>query len=95
MFSLFSGCDRGFGETLASKLALDGYTIYAGCLDVNSDGAKHLANNPNVRVIKIDVTKQSDVDAAARLLNQELWERGSIMASSCHFCTNHKRINPP
>ena len=70
------GCDRGFGETLATRLATDGYTVYAACLDRNSEGARALGTNPNITVLQINVTKQSDVDAAARQLNQDLWERG-------------------
>lgn len=73
---LITGCDRGFGETLATRLATDGYTVYAACLDKYSEGARALGTNPNITVLQINVTKQSDVDAAARQLNQDLWERG-------------------
>ena len=73
------GCDRGFGETLATKLTTDGYTVYAACLDKNSEGARALGANPNINVLQINVTKQSDVDAGARQLNQDLWERGNVI----------------
>lgn len=78
LLNLISGCDRGFGETLATKLASDGYSVYAACLDNNSQGARTLAAIPNVTVLQVNVTKQSDVDAAARKLSQDLWERGEV-----------------
>ena len=70
---------------MSAKLASDGYTVYAGCLDINSDGAKALAATPNVNVLQMNVTQQSDVDAAAQKLNQELWERGKVLMYYCKF----------
>ena len=37
-----TGCDSGFGYTLAKKLDTIGMTVFAGCLDKDSRGATNL-----------------------------------------------------
>ncbi|XP_045212523.2 short-chain dehydrogenase/reductase family 9C member 7-like [Mercenaria mercenaria] len=71
-----TGCDRGFGETLACKLALEGYEVYAGCLDLASDGAKRLQNYSKVTVLQLDVTDDKSVEGAKQTLFQHLSEKG-------------------
>lgn len=71
-----TGCDRGFGETLASRLALEGYNVYAGCLDTNSEGANRLYSYSNIIVLHIDVTDNKSVDGAVKMLEQKLFETG-------------------
>lgn len=78
MLSLL-GCDRGFGQTLANKLALDGFRVYAGCLDVNSDGARQLQTLSKVKVVPVDVTNDKSVEGAVRVLNSELWDTGKFL----------------
>ncbi|KAL4239311.1 (2R 3R)-2 [Mactra antiquata] len=69
-----TGCDRGFGETLACKLASSGYTVFAGCLDTKSDGAERLKSQYHTKatVIQIDVTNDESVAAAVRILYDRL-----------------------
>nr|WLO36069.1 17-beta-hydroxysteroid dehydrogenase type 6-like protein [Sinonovacula constricta] len=71
-----TGCDRGFGETLASQLALEGYIVYAGCLDPNSDGARILHNNSRITVLHVDVTNQQSVNDVRYVLEQQLADKG-------------------
>ena len=73
---VFTGCDRGFGETLACKLALEGYEIYAGCLDTASDGAKRLQNYAKVTILQVDVTDDKSVEGATQILFQNLSQKG-------------------
>lgn len=71
-----TGCDRGFGETLACKLALEGYEVYAGCLDLASEGAKRLLNYSKVTVLQIDVTDDKSVENGVQTLYQNLSQKG-------------------
>lgn len=71
-----TGCDRGFGETLASRLALDGYEVFAGCLDPNSEGASRLRKYSTVTVLQVDVTDDKSVKIATEVLNSRLYKKG-------------------
>lgn len=45
-----SGCDTGFGYQTAIKLCDDGFTVFAGCLDSQSDecaALKEKTKNPD------------------------------------------------
>ncbi|XP_021353477.1 D-beta-hydroxybutyrate dehydrogenase, mitochondrial-like [Mizuhopecten yessoensis] len=61
-----TGCDTGFGHHLAKRLDDKGYTVYAGVLSEQSPGAKALQarQSDRLHVIKLDVTKDDDVEQA-------------------------------
>jgi len=61
-----TGCDSGFGRTLAVHLARSGYTVFAGCLAATADnGLSSEAPDGQLRVCSMDVTSQTAVDGAA------------------------------
>ncbi|XP_077494728.1 retinol dehydrogenase 7-like [Amblyomma americanum] len=75
---LITGCGRGFGHMLAKQLASDGFFVFAGCSNENSDGAKALKKVENILVLQMDVTKEQEIDRAYqtvedRLDGKELW----------------------
>ncbi|KAJ8318543.1 hypothetical protein KUTeg_003634 [Tegillarca granosa] len=55
---LITGCDSGFGQSLALRLDKLGYTVFAGCLLSDREGARYLRENgsDNLHVVQIDVT---------------------------------------
>lgn len=63
---LITGCDTGIGSRLALKLDRIGFHVYAGCLQPNSDDANRLKElgSSNITILKMDVTKSEDIDAA-------------------------------
>ena len=62
---LITGCDTGFGHQLAIKLDKLGFTVFAGCLHSDSDGAKSLAQLSNkIHVIQMNVTSSDEVSRA-------------------------------
>lgn len=61
---LVTGSDTGFGHHAAKRFADDGFTVFAGCLDAASDGAKELASRANVHVLQLDITSDDQVDKA-------------------------------
>nr|XP_037272231.1 D-beta-hydroxybutyrate dehydrogenase, mitochondrial-like [Rhipicephalus microplus]XP_037272232.1 D-beta-hydroxybutyrate dehydrogenase, mitochondrial-like [Rhipicephalus microplus]XP_037272233.1 D-beta-hydroxybutyrate dehydrogenase, mitochondrial-like [Rhipicephalus microplus] len=72
---LITGCDTGFGHMLAKYLARDGFLVFAGCLDVNGEGAMSLRRQANVKVLQMDVTKDVEVDETHRVIKEELGSR--------------------
>lgn len=61
---LITGCDTGFGHMSAKCLSQLGFNVFAGCLDVNSAGAKELKRYYRIKVIQLNVTKQDEIDLA-------------------------------
>lgn len=72
---LITGCDTGFGNMLTRCLSREGFMVYAGCLDSNSEGAMFLKKSQNVRVLQLDVTKDNQVDEAFETVKRDLGSR--------------------
>lgn len=72
---LVTGCDTGFGHQLAKKLHSLGFTVFACCLDDNSDGAKAL-KSLNMHVVKLDITKPDQVERTLDYVERNLPELG-------------------
>ncbi|XP_033735850.1 D-beta-hydroxybutyrate dehydrogenase, mitochondrial-like isoform X2 [Pecten maximus] len=75
---VITGCDTGFGHILAKRLDDCGYKVYAGVLSKESPGAMvlHARQSDRLHVIKLDVTKDDDVQKALEYVNatgQGLW----------------------
>lgn len=54
----------GFGHALAKRMDHLGFTVIAGCLDKESEGAEVLRNWSNsgqIHVVQLDVTKDESV----------------------------------
>jgi NAD(P)-dependent dehydrogenase (short-subunit alcohol dehydrogenase family) len=71
---LITGASTGIGRAAAEQLAAAGYFVYAGARK-DADMAD-LDKIDNVKAVRIDVTKQEQIDAAVKLIEQEgrgLW----------------------
>ena len=71
---LITGASTGIGRNLAERLAEEGYFVYAGARK-DKDMAE-LDAIENVKAVRLDVTKQDQVDAAVELVRSEgrgLW----------------------
>ncbi|KAJ3584131.1 hypothetical protein NHX12_014627 [Muraenolepis orangiensis] len=75
---LVTGCDSGFGRHLARRLDGRGFTVFAGCLFPEGLGARSLARESSgrLRVLKLDVTQDDDVEQAKRTVQEHLPEKG-------------------
>jgi len=73
---LVTGCDTGFGLALSKHLAGLGFKVFSGCLlaDKNGPGAEELRGlqDPNIKVLQLDVTKAEDWDKAHELIKENL-----------------------
>ncbi|KAH9504111.1 Retinol dehydrogenase 16 [Bulinus truncatus] len=69
-----TGCDTGFGHMLAIKLCKEGYKVYAGCLDVEGEGAKSLQmyTSSALKVLQLDVTSLDQIEAARDFITDDL-----------------------
>lgn len=71
---LITGCDTGFGNLLARKLDKAGWKVYACCLLPSGEGATQLNQETSglLKVIKMDVTSDADVEAAYKKVERDL-----------------------
>ena len=71
---LITGASSGIGRLTAEHLADAGYFVYAGARkDADMDALNKIEN---VMAVRLDVTKQEDIDAAVALIESEgrgLW----------------------
>merc|ERR1711915_208529 len=78
---LITGCDTGFGLSLAKHLAGLGFNVFAGCLlaDKDGPGATELRKlgNPRLHVLQLDITKQKDWDLLGLTSSQPLQAFGA------------------
>eukprot|EP01119_Soliformovum_irregulare_P023035 TRINITY_DN7984_c1_g1_i2.p1 TRINITY_DN7984_c1_g1~~TRINITY_DN7984_c1_g1_i2.p1 ORF type:complete len:204 (-),score=19.29 TRINITY_DN7984_c1_g1_i2:24-635(-) len=67
---LITGAASGLGKSAALKLLNRGAFVFA--CDLNEDALQSIfKNQKNVRIIKLNVTKQEDVDAAVQVVEKE------------------------
>jgi len=63
---LVTGASSGIGRTVAEHLAAAGYTVYAGAR--KDEDIKELDAIENIVAVRLDVTRQEDIDAAVELV---------------------------
>jgi NAD(P)-dependent dehydrogenase (short-subunit alcohol dehydrogenase family)/uncharacterized cupin superfamily protein len=71
---LITGASTGIGRDAAEKLAADGYFVYAGAR--KAADIEELNKIENIMAVRLDVTRQEEVDAAVELIRKEgrgLW----------------------
>uniref|UniRef100_A0A3Q1EG81 Zgc:113142 n=1 Tax=Acanthochromis polyacanthus TaxID=80966 RepID=A0A3Q1EG81_9TELE len=75
---LITGCDSGFGHHLAGSLERRGFVVFAGCLYPDGTGAQSLVSQSsrNLKILKLDVTKDEDVKRAKAVIQENLPEEG-------------------
>jgi NAD(P)-dependent dehydrogenase (short-subunit alcohol dehydrogenase family) len=66
---LITGATSGIGRNLAEKLAADGHFVYAGARkEADMDELNAI---DNIMAVRLDVTKQDEIDAAVDLIRKE------------------------
>lgn len=71
---LITGASTGIGRNMAERLASEGYFVYAGAR--KEKDLAELDAIENIKAVRLDVTKQSEVDAAVAMIREEgrgLW----------------------
>jgi 11-cis-retinol dehydrogenase len=67
-YVLISGCDTGFGHTLAVELDKQGFHIFAGVFDSSSESSLRATLSQRAVVFRLDINRQEDIDAALALV---------------------------
>ncbi|CAF1085615.1 unnamed protein product [Rotaria sordida] len=70
-YVLISGCDTGFGHTLAIKLDKQGFSVLAGVFVPDNVISLKDKLSSKATVFRLDITKQEDIDAAFELVNEK------------------------
>lgn len=70
----FTGCDSGFGYSLAKRLDEKGYVVFAGCLLPDREGAQGLRKecSDRLRVVQVDVTDEWQVRGALKYIKENI-----------------------
>ncbi|XP_026056639.1 D-beta-hydroxybutyrate dehydrogenase, mitochondrial [Carassius auratus] len=73
---LITGCDTGFGLALAKHFHKLGFTVFAGCLFKDGEGAKELESlhSEKLKVLQLDVCSEEQVSEALQVLTAGLDE---------------------
>ncbi|WP_299774691.1 SDR family NAD(P)-dependent oxidoreductase [uncultured Pseudoteredinibacter sp.] len=66
---LVTGASSGIGKQIAHTLAEEGYFVYAGARKQKDITA--LSQLPNMQGVRLDVTKDSDISSAVKLIEKE------------------------
>ncbi|XP_053566171.1 D-beta-hydroxybutyrate dehydrogenase, mitochondrial [Bombina bombina] len=73
---LVTGCDSGFGFSLAKHLHSKGFTVFAGCLfkDNGDAGVKELDNvkSDRLKTVQLNVVNQEEVDRTVEIIRENL-----------------------
>jgi len=80
---LVTGASTGIGRLIAERLAADGHFVYAGAR--KPDDIAVLSAIENIQGVRLDVTIQSDIDAAVKLV-----EAGGM---GLHAVVNNAGVN--
>ncbi|KAM5332424.1 LOW QUALITY PROTEIN: D-beta-hydroxybutyrate dehydrogenase, mitochondrial [Glossophaga mutica] len=73
---LVTGCDSGFGFSLAKRLHSEGFRVFAGCLskDKGDIGAKELDSlrSDRLRTVRLNVCKSEEVEKVVEIVHTSL-----------------------
>ncbi|XP_050046663.2 retinol dehydrogenase 5-like [Dermacentor andersoni] len=72
-----TGCDTGLGQVIALGLQQKGFVVFAGCLDLTSEGSRNLMSH-SITVLHVDYLKHNTLvrayeDVKERLNGKSLW----------------------
>ncbi|XP_074046679.1 D-beta-hydroxybutyrate dehydrogenase, mitochondrial [Macrotis lagotis] len=71
-----TGCDTGFGLSIAKHLHSQGFMVFAGCLHKREAGAKELdaLNCNRMKTVQLNVCDNTEVDRAIEFIQENLKE---------------------
>ncbi|XP_015225895.1 PREDICTED: retinol dehydrogenase 3-like [Cyprinodon variegatus] len=71
-----TGCDSGFGNTLAKYLDKLGFRVIAGCYTENGEIALKKVSSERLTTVSLDVTKSDSVKKVADFIKTHVGEKG-------------------
>ena len=81
-----AGCDSGFGNELAQQLDSIGYTVFAGCLAPDREGARALKSScsERLKIVPVDVTDDFQVSQAVNYVKANIGNDGENFRGCIH-----------
>ncbi|CAI9582512.1 unnamed protein product [Staurois parvus] len=77
---LITGCDSGFGFSIAKHLHDKGFSVFAGCLlkDKGDAGVKELdkMKSDRMKTVQLNVVKQEEIDRAVEIIKENVKDKG-------------------
>ncbi|CAF1022442.1 unnamed protein product [Adineta steineri] len=70
-YVLISGCDTGFGNSLAIELDKQGFNVFAGIYSNNSKATLTSQLSSRATVFLLDITQQQDIDKAYEMIKEK------------------------
>ncbi|CAF2023265.1 unnamed protein product [Rotaria magnacalcarata] len=70
-YVLISGCDSGFGNTLAIELDKKGFNVFAGIYNPASEDTLIDQLSSRATIFQLDITRREDIDAAYDLVKKK------------------------
>lgn len=83
-----TGCDTGLGQVIALGLQQKGFIVFAGCVDLNSEGSRNLIAH-SITVLEVDYLKPNTIaraydDIKERLNGKSLWGLVANAGVTCY-----------
>lgn len=75
-----TGCDSGFGHSLAKTLDRAGMKVYAGVLEESGPGARELreVSSAQLTVLQMDITNINQISEVHKLIKGQIGEAGKF-----------------
>ncbi len=70
-YVLITGCDSGFGHSLAIELDKQGFNIFAGVYNEENQSSLQNKLSPRATVFCLDITQPTQIDAAYKLVKEK------------------------
>jgi NAD(P)-dependent dehydrogenase (short-subunit alcohol dehydrogenase family) len=93
--ALVTGGDKGIGIAIAAGLAQQGFTVYLGSRDAQRGqaAAAELASPGDVRAIRLDVTSDDDVVAAAARVDADFGHLDVLVNNAGTHALNNRPLD--
>lgn len=68
-----TGCDSGLGFSLAQHACAMGFTVFAGCLSLQSEGAKELSRIcEDIKLLELNITLKENTESVLKYIEKYL-----------------------
>ncbi|CAF3774177.1 unnamed protein product [Adineta steineri] len=88
-YVLISGCDSGFGNSVAIDLDKQGFNVFAGIYSADSRAALADQLSSRANIFILDVTQQRDIDAAYEMVKEKTNTLHALVNNAGVFTGGH------
>lgn len=88
-YVLISGCDSGFGNGLAIELDRQGFHVFAGVFESESQAKLEKQLSSRAIVFPLDVTRKQDIESALKLVKQKTTSLHALVNNAGVITSGH------